>query len=84
MKKEIALGILFLFFVFLFPKSAFASTYYVAGDTGSDLYTSVQAQNTSTPWKTIQKAADNVTAGDTVNVKGGVSYTNTNNFSCNL
>ena len=54
--------------------TAFAATYYVAGDVGSDIYTSDQAQSTSTPWKTIQKAADTMVAGDTVNVKGNLSY----------
>jgi hypothetical protein len=46
------------------------NTYYVA-KTGSDSYTKTQAQNQSTPWLTIQHAANNVAAGDTVYVKAG-------------
>jgi parallel beta-helix repeat protein len=69
-----------LLFFFCIPQPAFAATYYVAGDVGSDAYTSVQAQNTSTPWKTIQKAADTMVAGDTVNVKGNITYND--NVTC--
>jgi hypothetical protein len=39
---------------------------YVAGDTGLD----TNIGSISTPWQTIQKAADSVTPGDIVNVKG--------------
>ncbi|MBD3280739.1 DUF5123 domain-containing protein [Candidatus Dojkabacteria bacterium] len=48
---------------------------YVAGDTGDDMTGDGSA---SAPWATIQKAADNTTPGDTVNVKGGVTYTDSN------
>ncbi|MFA6435306.1 MAG: endo alpha-1,4 polygalactosaminidase, partial [Elusimicrobiales bacterium] len=44
--------------------------YYVA-TTGSDSYTAAQAQNPSTPWKTIQKAVSSVSAGATVHVAPG-------------
>ncbi len=47
-----------------------ASTYYVA-TTGSDSSTAAQAQNLATPWLTIQHAANNTVAGDTVIVEGG-------------
>lgn len=43
------------------------ATYYVNGSTGSDSYTSTQAQNPSTPWKTLDHAYNNMTpASDTL------------------
>ena len=68
-KQIIPLLLLSLLIFFGSISSAYAATYYVAGDTGSDSYTSTQAQDTATPWLTIQKAADTMVAGDTVNVK---------------
>ena len=44
-----------------------ASTYYVAPD-GHDLNPGTEAL----PWRTIQKAADTLVAGDTVYIKAGV------------
>ncbi|MFH1959365.1 MAG: FG-GAP-like repeat-containing protein [Patescibacteria group bacterium] len=64
--------LLFGLFV-IFPKLALATEYYVAGDTGLDSNNG----SISTPWQTIQKAADTMVAGDTVNVKGGVVYSST-------
>jgi len=52
--------------VLLFGGVASAATYYVAPD-GNDSYPGTEAQ----PWKTIQKAADTLTAGDTVYIKAG-------------
>jgi len=40
-----------------------AATYYVNAATGNDAHTSIQAQNVSTPWKTISHAAATVPAG---------------------
>ena len=54
----------------LMATGAHAATYYVATN-GLDSYTSTQAQNTNTPWKTIQKAATVAVAGDIVSIKGG-------------
>jgi hypothetical protein len=51
--------------------AANAATYYVA-TTGSDAYTTVQAQNPATPWLTVQKAEDNSAAGDTIIVASGL------------
>jgi len=59
---------------FIFSNSVSAATYYVAGDTGLD----TNDGSISTPWKTIQKAADTMVAGDTVNVKGGITYIGSN------
>lgn len=49
------------------PARAAATTYYVA-TTGSDGNPGTLAE----PWRTIQHAADNMAAGDTVLVRGGV------------
>jgi serralysin len=47
-----------------------AATYYVA-PSGDDSRTAQQAQQTSTPWRSLQKAADAAAAGDTVLVFPG-------------
>src|SRR2546422_7972760 len=46
----------------------FAGNYYVA-TTGNDTN---PGTNTTAPWRTIQKAANTLTPGDTVLVRGGV------------
>ena len=46
---------IFAIFLVLLTARCFATTYYVNNTTGSDAYTSVQAQNTATPWRTIAK-----------------------------
>ena len=63
--------------LFFYPPSAtagFTFTYYVAGDTGLD---SNDGLSEEFPFKTIQKAADVANSGDTINVKGGISYNET-------
>lgn len=57
-----------------FVSQARSATYYVA-TTGNDANTAIQAQNIATPWKTIQKAADTMVAGDTVEVQAGTYNT---------
>jgi len=52
---------------------------YVATN-GDDSRTRAQAANSSTPWRTVQKAADNVVAGDNVVVKDGVYTRNTSEY----
>ncbi len=54
------------------PMLSYATTYYVDD---SDTYSTTEAQSRSTPWATIQKAADDVDPGDTVIVGDG-TYTN--------
>jgi hypothetical protein len=77
MRKLLFSSLFAVLFLLCFTSNihAAAKTYYVAGDVGSDAYTAAQATVSATPWKTIQKAADTIVAGDTVNVKGGITYT---------
>ena len=49
-------------------------TYYVSASMGSDTYTAEQAKKTTTPWKTIQKAANTILGGDTVIVLSGIYH----------
>ncbi|MFH0863880.1 MAG: right-handed parallel beta-helix repeat-containing protein [Candidatus Gottesmanbacteria bacterium] len=56
----------FIFILFLSAKPALATDYFVA-TTGNDSSSGTQAS----PWKTIQKAADFMIAGDTVTVLAG-------------
>ena len=51
-----------------------ASGYYVDDTNGNDSRTPAQAMNISTPWKTIQKAASHVSAGDAVYIRGGTYH----------
>ena len=51
--------------------SLVAATYYVSQAGGSDSYTPTQATDAATPWQTIQRAANNVAAGDTVLIRAG-------------
>ena len=44
--------------------------YYVSTN-GNDAYTSAQATNSATPWRTISHAATNLNAGDTCLIRGG-------------
>jgi len=48
-----------------------AKTYYVSTSAGSDSNTTTQAQALASPWKTIQKAATNMLAGDTCLIQSG-------------
>jgi len=52
------------------PNIASAVTYYVATN-GDDNHTKVQAQNIGTPWQTIDYGASQLSAGDTLLVRGG-------------
>jgi hypothetical protein len=48
-----------------------AATYYVDATNGNDARTAAQAQNIATAWRTIQKAADTLKAGDTAFIRAG-------------
>lgn len=67
---KVSLFFLTIFLFVFFPKKILATNYYVAGDTGLD----TNDGSISTPWKTIQKSAATMTAGDTVSIKGGLTY----------
>ncbi len=58
--------------IFVVPTSFAATTYYVSGSNGDDSRLPSVAQNINTPWKTIQHAANNMTAGDTCLIRAGV------------
>jgi len=69
-KLKLCLAILLIGLFLITPKLVLATDYYVAGDTGLD----TNAGTSSLPWKTIQKAADTMVAGDNVNVRGDLTY----------
>jgi parallel beta-helix repeat protein len=66
MKRIISALIVFLLSYLIFLDSAYATTYYVA-TTGNDLSSGTE----NAPWKTIQKAANTLVAGDTVYIRSG-------------
>ncbi|MGP8216111.1 MAG: right-handed parallel beta-helix repeat-containing protein [Bacteroidia bacterium] len=51
-------------------RSVYAQTYYVS-NSGNDSYTTTQAQNIATPWKTIQHACNNASPGTTIEIMAG-------------
>ena len=51
--------------------TSFGTNYYVDYARGSDSYTSAQAQNPATPWKTIDKAEDYAVANTTIYLMPG-------------
>lgn len=64
---------LFLFFfIFLSSASLHAATFYVNEATGNDARLPADAQNEATPWKTIKRAFNAISSGDTVLVKPGI------------
>ncbi len=65
--------ILFLFF-YLFGKTAFTRSFYFSVKNGNDSYTSTQAQDPSTPWKSLAKLSDffsNIQPGDSILLNRG-------------
>jgi len=62
---------LFCIFIFLSAFSAWATTYYLS-PSGSDSYTTEQAQNEGTPWKTFGKAFGEMSAEDELILLDGV------------
>ncbi|HTB05681.1 MAG TPA: right-handed parallel beta-helix repeat-containing protein [Bacteroidia bacterium] len=66
-------NILLPLFLFVALLKGYSQTYYVS-NSGSDGYTKVQAQNTATPWKTIQHACNNATPGTTIQIMAGTYF----------
>ena len=60
--------------------NAFSRKFYFSSSTGNDSYTTTQAQNTTTPWKTLQKLQifgnNGAAAGDTFLFKRGDLFDN--------
>lgn len=71
MKKLI---LLFTLIITMF--TAQARKFYVS-QSGNDTYTTTQAQNPSTPWKTLSKVQSNVANGDSVLFAKGSKFTGT-------
>ena len=65
-KNKIQIAILFSLFILALTAHALAATYYVS-TTGNDSNPGTHSQ----PWRTIQKAANTLAAGDTVTVNAG-------------
>jgi hypothetical protein len=65
--KRLSLIILIL----MWSSVSYGATYYVNATGGDNSRTTTQAQNSATPWLTIQKCADNTVAGDTCVVAAG-------------
>jgi parallel beta-helix repeat protein len=56
---------------------SFATTYYFSSSIGNDDYTSLQARNPSTPWKTLNKLNSffiNINSGDSILFKRGETF----------
>ncbi|MDD3648194.1 MAG: choice-of-anchor Q domain-containing protein, partial [Candidatus Dojkabacteria bacterium] len=83
---SVVFALILLFFLIIFRQEARAATYcdgnpegncYVDGSVAS----SGDGKTPSTAFRTIQEAADVVGPGDTVNVRGGNTYTDSNDCS---
>lgn len=70
MKKTLIIFFLVLTSVMFTYQVSSSDTYYVSTTTGNDNNTGTLTE----PFKTIQKAADIATAGDTVNIREGTYY----------
>ncbi|OGM74296.1 hypothetical protein A2382_02440 [Candidatus Woesebacteria bacterium RIFOXYB1_FULL_38_16] len=70
--RNILLGILVVWvFIMVSATEALARDYYIDGNNGNNSNNgSIDA-----PWKTVQKAATAMVAGDTANIKGNITYT---------
>jgi hypothetical protein len=64
----------------VYPATPIVGPVYYVAPYGDDSRTKAQAANAGTPWRTLQKAVDNVIAGDTVVVKDGVYTTSQSSY----
>jgi hypothetical protein len=69
-----------------YPATPIVGPVYYVAPYGSDSHSKAQAANPSTPWRTLQKAADNAVPGDTIVVKDGIykDSVTTGSFTYNL
>jgi hypothetical protein len=69
-----------LLLIVLLPSVVFARKFYFSSSTGSDSYTTSQAQSQSTPWASLQKLQNfgnsGAAAGDTFAFKRGDTFAN--------
>lgn len=68
-KRRLIYKTLSVFFYVIISSPLFSGTYYVAVN-GNDSNLGTENQ----PWKTIQKAANTLTAGDVVYIKAGIYH----------
>lgn len=69
-----------LFCLLVLTQNVFANTYYFSDAIGNDSYSSAQAQNPATPWKTIAKCNSffsSLSPGDFVRFNGGEYFPGT-------
>ncbi len=92
-KQICAFKVAVLFFFFLTNKPSSAKTYYFSSSSGNDQHTNVQAQNFTTPWKTLIKlnaVFTTLQAGDSVLFKrgdvfgGAINVTKSGLYTANL
>ncbi|MFD1255996.1 right-handed parallel beta-helix repeat-containing protein [Mucilaginibacter terrae] len=73
MKKGVKCNLL-LIAIILFCNQAYAVSYYFSSTLGNDDYTSLQARNPATPWKSLEKLNTffrNINTGDSILFKRG-------------
>ncbi len=64
--------------ILFLTSQAFSATYYFSSKTGDDSHTAAQAQNVSTPWKTLSKIQTlSLAAGDKILLENGGEYPGT-------
>ncbi len=77
-RKQRQISIKLMFFVLcLGCQSAYPTTYYFSSVNGNDAYSSLQAQNLNTPWRSLAKLNtyfDQLSAGDSVLFKRGEEF----------
>lgn len=72
---------LLLFIPLILEVARLSGTTYYVGQNGDDAYTRLQAQSKVTPWRTIQKAAKIMVAGDSLIIQEGTYYETDIEFS---
>jgi parallel beta-helix repeat protein len=73
MKKRVKTGLLLITIIF-YCQQSYAFSYYFSSTAGNDNYTSVEARNPATPWKSLDKLNaffKNINSGDSVLFKRG-------------